>query len=148
VSKKDAKIQALLLFDPASRFDPHYLGFFRCFNDGLYYEAHDVLEALWLPSRKGPLDTCYKGLIQLAGAFVHLQKGRHRPADALFGLAYKNLAGFPSTTEALNLNSVLIEIANWRQVLSETRFLRNPLLDGLRPAPRLQLESQTITQNF
>jgi len=141
VSKKDEKIKALLRVDPASRHDPHYLGFFECFNSGRYYEAHDVLEALWLPSRKGPFDAFYKGLIQLAGAFVHLQKGRTRPADALFGLAYKNLSGFPTTTECLNLNSVLIEIANWRQVLSETQFLRNPLLDGLRPAPFLELES-------
>ena len=54
--------------------DAHYLGYFACFNRGWFYEAHDVLEELWLANRTGPNYAFYKGLIQLAGAFVHLQK--------------------------------------------------------------------------
>src|SRR5688500_13861280 len=33
--------------------DPRYTGYFTCFNLGQYYEAHDVLEDLWLGER-GP----------------------------------------------------------------------------------------------
>ncbi len=80
--------------------DPHYLGYFDCFNRGLFYEAHDVLEQLWLQDRHGPNGSFYKGLIQLAGAFVHLQKNRLRPAAALFKLADANFKNYPATTRA------------------------------------------------
>jgi predicted metal-dependent hydrolase len=33
--------------------DAHYLSFFACFNRQLFYEAHDVLEDLWLKDRHG-----------------------------------------------------------------------------------------------
>jgi hypothetical protein len=81
--------------------DPCYTGYFTCFNDQRYYEAHDVLEHLWLQTRDANY-AYYKGLIQLAGAFVHLQKQflrpghpkdsvRARPAVRLLLLAAKNL---------------------------------------------------------
>src|SRR5271167_2014724 len=84
--------------------DPHYLGYFKCFNDQLYYEAHDVLEHLWL-KKKDENYHYFKGLIQVAGAFVHLQKkhlrpthakdGRRlRPASRLFKLAMHNLESY------------------------------------------------------
>lgn len=37
--------------DPASVLHPCYQGYFTCFNAAQYYEAHDVLEHLWLTSR-------------------------------------------------------------------------------------------------
>jgi uncharacterized protein len=58
--------------------DPRYLGFFECFNRGDYYEAHDVLEDLWLRTT-GPDREFYKALIQIAGVFVHLRKQREQP---------------------------------------------------------------------
>ena len=91
MSKKSAKIAALIESCRGEKLDAHYLGYFHCFNRGLFYEAHDVLEELWLPERTGPNGAFYKGLIQLAGAFVHLQKNRLRPAAALFKLAATNL---------------------------------------------------------
>ena len=30
---------------------PYYLAFFRCWNEQRYYEAHDVLEQLWLKTK-------------------------------------------------------------------------------------------------
>jgi predicted metal-dependent hydrolase len=66
--------------------DAHYLAYFECFNRGLFFEAHDVLEELWLEQKGGSNYAFHKGLIQLAGAFVHLQKGRPRPASSLIWL--------------------------------------------------------------
>ena len=61
-------------------FDPCYLGYFECFNSQRYYEAHDVLEHLWLKEgRAAPDYAFYKGLIQLTGAFVHLKLQRAHP---------------------------------------------------------------------
>src|SRR5260370_16823440 len=51
----------------------YYRAYFQLFNDQQYYEAHDVLEQLWLKALEPDIQF-YKGLIQLAGAFVHLQK--------------------------------------------------------------------------
>src|SRR6266850_7200307 len=48
VSKKSAKIATLIGSCQGRDIDAHYLGYFECFNHGFYYEAHDVLEELWL----------------------------------------------------------------------------------------------------
>ena len=90
--------------------DPHYLAFFDCFNRGLFFEAHEVLEAIWLPERGKPRDLFYKGLIQLAGAFVHLQKQRRSPAMALFRLARTNLARFTPAFGGVEVSAVIGEI--------------------------------------
>jgi len=95
VSKKSAKIAALIESCQGRDLPAHYLGYFECFNRGLFYEAHDVLEELWLANRGAPSDAFYKGLIQFAGAFVHIQKNRRGPAQALFKLARANLGKYP-----------------------------------------------------
>lgn len=124
-----------LRVEGAEGLDPHYAGWFACFNRGDYYEAHDVLEALWLRERGLENDRFYKGLIQLAGAFVHLRKERLRPADALFRLAETNLRGYAPRHECLDLGGVLDLIASWRAGLAEGGFRINPL-EG-RPAPSI-----------
>ena len=69
-----------------ARFDPCYLGYFECFNTQRYYEAHDVLEHLWLKDgREAPDYAFYKGLIQLAGALVHLKLQRAHPLHPKHG---------------------------------------------------------------
>ena len=60
---------------------PFYRAFFRCWNEQRYYEAHDVLEQLWLKADSSDADF-FKGLIQAAGAFVHLQKQFEHPSHA------------------------------------------------------------------
>jgi uncharacterized protein len=99
--------------------DRHYAGYFECFNRGLFYEAHDVLEHLWLAQRGGPNGLFYKGLIQLAGAFVHLQKDRRGPAAALLKLARRNLQGYPAAHEGLEVREVLVLIEGWLGELEE-----------------------------
>ena len=113
--------------------DAHYLGYFDCFNRRLFYEAHDVLEDLWLKDRHGVNGPFYKGLIQLAGAFVHLQKNRLRPAAALFKLAQANLQKYPSPHEHLDLQLVLGLIAGWLRQLETGGFKVNPLSSGNLP---------------
>jgi hypothetical protein len=110
VSKKSPKIAGLIGNCRKDGIDPHYLGYFECFNRGQFFEAHEVLEELWLADRHGPNGAFYKGLIQLAGAFVHLQKDRPRPAAALFKLARANLEKYPSTHERLDLGYVREQI--------------------------------------
>jgi predicted metal-dependent hydrolase len=116
---------------------PHYVGFFECFNKQLFFEAHEVLEELWLGERGKVNGLFYKGLIQLAGAFVHLQKHRSGPAAALFRLAQANLTQYPSFYEGLALPEVLALIGQWLARLESGESLAG----ALRPAdfPKLVL---------
>ena len=117
--------------------DAHYLGYFECFNRRLFYEAHDVLEELWLADRQGPNYSFYKGLIQLAGAFVHLQKGRLCPAAALFKLARTNLLKYPLIHQSLDVAAVLALIEKWMRELEGNQFTVNPLTTDNAPQLRL-----------
>lgn len=142
MSKKSGKIAALIESFQGRPLDAHYLGYFECFNQGLFYESHDVLEELWLADRQGPNGSFYKGLIQLAGAFVHLQKHteqrpRLRPSAALFKLAKANLVRYPQIHEELDLGVVLRMIDDWLDLLEADGFAINPLKEGA--APRLRL---------
>lgn len=137
MSKKSAKIAALIDSCRGQDLDPHYLGYFECFNRQLFYEAHDVLEELWLAERHGPNDGFYKGLIQFAGAFVHLQKNRLRPAAALFKLSLSYLSKYPDHHEHLYLVRVQVTIRDWVENLQVSDFAVNPL--NSRTPPKLEL---------
>jgi predicted metal-dependent hydrolase len=138
VSHKSARIAAMIESFRGQELDAHYLGYFDCFNRQLFYEAHDVLEDLWLPDRHGPNGNFYKGLIQLAGAFVHLQKNRPPPAAALFKLALANLEKYPREHEHLNLAAVCQLIQKWLGSLEGAHFEKNPFTSG--NAPKLALD--------
>ena len=143
MSRKSPKIAALLAGLDSGGLSPNYAGYFACFNCGLYFEAHDVLEELWLAEgRAGSNYAYHKGLIQLAGAFVHLQKNRTGPAIALFNLAETNLRQYSQLHEHLDLENVLQLIASWRGEIESESPLRNPL--GLRPDPKLHPQTPEI----
>jgi predicted metal-dependent hydrolase len=104
----------------------HYLGYFACFNRQLYYEAHDVLEELWLPIRGTPPARYYQGLIQVAGGFVHLQKNRIAPAGRLFALALANFETYPAHHAGIDLDAVRALCRAQRQVILESGETVNP----------------------
>ena len=101
--------------------NPYYRGFFQCWNEQRYYEAHDVLEQLWLKTKSEDANF-FKGLIQAAGAFVHLQKkfqhpthpkhGRRlSPAARLFRLAEKISNNLRPGRHGLDVRSLAIDLA-------------------------------------
>ncbi len=138
VSRKSENIAALIQSQQGRDLDAHYLGYFDCFNRQLFYEAHDVLEELWLAQgRTGSNYAFYKGLIQLAGAFVHLQKNRLRPSVALFNLAETNLRQYPESHERLDVVRVLSLIRDWRGRIESSDFTLNPLPGTPPPAVNL-----------
>ena len=140
---------AALDTDPALALDPCYQGYFRCFNEGRYYEAHDVLEHLWLGGGRADANYAfYKGLIQAAGAFVHLRKqfehpahakhGRRlRPAVRLFALARANLAAYGPRHLGLDVDALRALCAGQAAAIAASDFTRNPWSPAT--APRLTL---------
>ena len=118
--------------------DSHWQAYFACFQRRLYYEAHDVLEHLWLRER-GPSRDFLKGMIQLAGAFVHLQKqalrpehpkdGRRlRPAYRLLRLARGNLEAFGPFQRGMNVAGLCARCSEIEALLESGGFLQNPLV--------------------
>jgi predicted metal-dependent hydrolase len=139
VSSKNKRIAAMVEQFRDGNLDPHYTGYFELFNGQKFYEAHDVLENLWLADKHGVNGNFYKGLIQLAGAFVHLQKNHIRPSAALFKLARTNFEKYSRIHEHLNLQTVGVLIKKWLDDLERTHFTINPLTAG--NAPKLTLET-------
>jgi Domain of unknown function (DUF309) len=126
---------------------PFYRAFFQCWNEQHYYEAHDVLEQLWLKTRSDDA-VFFKGLIQAAGAFVHLQKNFQHPSHAKHGrrlppaarllhLAEKNLAPYAPARHALNVAALLTLLRTEREKIVHSDFQVNPWSPEV--APKLEL---------
>lgn len=138
MSGKDHKVAALLEGVETDLHDPNFAGYFRCFNEQKFYEAHDVLEALWLQDRNGPDGDFFKGLIQFAGAFVHLQKKRPRPAWKLFRLCTIYLAKYPSPHLELDVANVLRLAKRWGEAAQILGSEGDLLAEQSPPTLRLQ----------
>jgi predicted metal-dependent hydrolase len=143
MSHKSPKIEALLAgFAELPGFNRHYAGFFRCFNAQLYYEAHDVLEEIWLPIRGHAQARFYQGLIQMAGGFVHLQKQRLGPAARLFALALANFEDYPARHEGIDLDAIRRICRDYRQAVIDSGETINPWSKDR--APQLVLPTANI----
>jgi predicted metal-dependent hydrolase len=126
---------------------PFYRAYFQCWNEQHYYEAHDGLEQVWL-NKDSPDDDFFKGLIQAAGAFVHLKKNfehpthakhsrRLKPAVRLFELAEKNLAAYAPMHHALDVSALLDLLRTTREKVEASGYTLNPW--SPENAPRLNL---------
>ncbi|NJK92852.1 MAG: DUF309 domain-containing protein [Blastochloris sp.] len=159
VSRKSAKIAQLIQHSQRPGLDPHYVAYFECFNRQDYYEAHDVLEELWLEEGpQGPNYAFYKGLIQGAGAFVHLKlnhlhpqhpvhAARLAPAGRLLLLALRNLEPYPEQHHSLHLPPVR---QLWTQTHQAPRIhpLQHQSLAPLHPTPPPSLSLPTRIKKF
>ncbi len=136
-NQRISELVAALDLPGKSKHDPRYLGYFACFNDGLYYEAHDVLEDLWLHDKRGPDGAFFKGLIQFAGAFVHLQKQARRPehptdrarlapASRLFALARRHLLPYAPRHRDLDVAKICRLCDRLSLALATSKFRDNP----------------------
>jgi len=136
---KSPKIDALLSrFPDLPGFNRHYVGYFRCFNEQLYYEAHDVLEEVWLPIRGQA-----QGLIQLAGGFVHLQKNRLGPAARLFALALANFKDYSTRHAGIDLEVIRKLCHDTRKAILDSGEAVNPW--SKENAPQLALPTMRLT---
>ena len=127
---------------------PFYRAYFQCWNEQRYYEAHDVLEQVWLRTKSDD-DGFLKGLIQAAGAFVHLQKNylhpthpkhsrRLRPAVRLFLLAEKSLQPYAPRRHALDVAAFLALLKDQREKVERSSYRKNPWSPA--KAPKLRLD--------
>ena len=64
------------------------------YNAGYYFEAHETLEELWLPS-PWPVRPFLQGIIQLAAGFVHLMRHEYPGTVRLLARAIEKLDAAP-----------------------------------------------------
>ena len=70
--------------------DPRFTSAIELFNTGEWYAAHDVFEELWHETAD-PERRSLQGILQVAVAQLHLQRGNRRGATILFGEALGRL---------------------------------------------------------
>lgn len=133
-----AEFMQSLRGDAVHGMDSHLAGYVECFNSGRYYEAHDVLEDLWLRQGKDhPDHTFHKGLIQLAGGFVHLRlqflhpdhpkHGRRlAPARRLLLLAAGNLRAHAPSRLGVDVAGVIRLAEETAGAIGEDENRKNP----------------------
>ena len=70
--------------------DPRFLAAIDEFNRGLYYEAHETLEQLWLEDH-GPERDFYQGIIQVAAGYFKWEQEVPQGAVKLLRSAIRKL---------------------------------------------------------
>ena len=118
--------------------DPRFLEFFRLFQEEKFFEAHEVLEGLWRET-KGRDREFYHGLIQLAAALVHYQKGNLEGAKELFRTATAYLTPYLSHYQGVDLSEALKDFKQFLEIWS--KHPGEPEL-AKKLLPRVALESE------
>jgi uncharacterized protein len=84
------------------------------YDDGMYWEAHEVWEEVWR-RRKGQPDRDFlKGMIQGAAGMWHLSQGNHKGALSVLGRAIDYLEPYLPEREG-------IDVEGYRQALRQAR---------------------------
>jgi predicted metal-dependent hydrolase len=102
------------------------------FNAGEFWEAHESWEELWLAA-ESDIVQFLQGMIQLAAAYHHLQRGTLRGGVRLFDAALKRLAAFPPDFCAIDRRPLEVAAAGHR--LWAAARLRDP---GAGPGEAMQ----------
>ena len=98
--------------------DPRYLQYFRLLQEEEFFEAHEILEGLWRET-KGREREFYHGLIQLAAALVHFQRGNLTGAKELFQTASGYLKSYLPHYQGVNLSKALEDFKHFLKIWAE-----------------------------
>jgi uncharacterized protein len=88
--------------------------FIRLFNEQAFFEAHEVLEDLWLVT-EGDQKLFYQGLIQCAVALAHWKKSNRRGADQVGARSLAILQRYGSVRNEICVDEL---IQNCREFLA------------------------------
>jgi len=66
----------------------------RLFNEHRFFEAHEALETAWM-QETGAVRDLYRGILQIAVAYYHIERGNFRGAVKMFKRSERWLAPFP-----------------------------------------------------
>ena len=87
------------------------------FNQGHFFEAHEVLEDVWRAS-PAQQKKFLQGLVQLAVAFHHHSTGNRVGMRSVMERGMRNIRGH-SHTHGINVNPLLSSLADWQSALDK-----------------------------
>ena len=122
--------------------DPRLAEAVALFNRGEWYACHDGFEALWHETA-GPMRPVLQGILQLAVAQLHLQRGNQRGALVLTGEGLGRLCRCPDAALGLDLADLRQSGRHWllwlqRQAADGSGTPPEPADGAIPPPPRLQ----------
>jgi predicted metal-dependent hydrolase len=101
------------------------------FNAGLFFEVHEVLEAVWHRLRGEPRDFV-QGLIQVAVALHHIERGNRAGARTLFAAGRAKLAPHVPSYRGVAVGELLDAIAPWERAAEGEAVARELATPTLR----------------
>jgi predicted metal-dependent hydrolase len=75
------------------------------FNEGKYFEAHDKLEEAW-HAEKGEIRGLYKGILQVAVAYLHLTMDNYAGVVKMYERSQKWLAPWPDVVMGIQIGQL------------------------------------------
>ncbi|HXX44299.1 MAG TPA: DUF309 domain-containing protein [Candidatus Acidoferrales bacterium] len=90
------------------------------FNAREFFEAHEAWEELWLRAQE-PQKAFLQGIIQVAAAFHHYQRGNSNGAKSLLAAGITKLEGFSPSHGGIDLAALLAAAHAWADALAEMR---------------------------
>jgi predicted metal-dependent hydrolase len=96
------------------------------YNQRLFFECHDTLEAVWSGLR-GPARDFFQGLIQVAVAFHHVSNGNAAGALSMIDRALGRFGAYPGRYFGFDLDAQRAELAAWRERLTRPGWEEGPL---------------------
>src|SRR5271169_106776 len=103
----------------------------RCYRAQEFFAAHEHWEGVWLGSKE-PEKSFLQGLIQVAAAFHHLQRGNPRGTRSLLERARLRLQRYPEYFWGIDVTALCREIDEWLQVLEADRATQGRSYPQLR----------------
>jgi hypothetical protein len=86
----------------------------RLFNARHFFACHEVLEDAWR-EEGGPLRGLYQGLIKVAVAFYHAERGNFEGAHKVLKSGLPQLRPFQKSCTKISLNSLVPQLEEWLQ---------------------------------
>ncbi len=126
-------------------FNTYFLAGMRHFNSREFWEAHEAWEAIWLVA-ESDVEQFLQGLIQIAAAYHHIQRGTYRGAVRLLAAGLGRLQPFApgfcgvdraAVEEAARTHHAWLEHASLApdRPLSKEEYPKIRAVEGLQIAP-------------
>lgn len=122
-----------------SPFPPPLREFVRVFNEGRFWESHEVLEGPW----RGMGSPFYQGLILFASAFVHLRRGNRHGILAQLDKAETRLRRYRPHYLGVDVEAVLETMARLGALAREAET-EGHALAAAPMEPRLALSERCL----
>jgi predicted metal-dependent hydrolase len=105
----------------------------RCYRAAEFFAAHEHWEAVWLKMPE-PEKTFLQGLIQVAAAFHHLQRGNREGTSSLLRAALRRLDPHSPAFAGISVTPLCQGIREWLRALDAGDALSN------LPFPQIQMD--------